>query len=706
MFLVGNNSYNNLNIIYKKGFKLILKANPNNFLSKLPCAFLIVMFVFALFHFFPQSVSAEEASPPGVIAAPSEQPIKQVSNTAEQPSEQAAVPEQSSKQDANTSSQPSGQVALPVGQPPEQGVNPIAQPQEQTAIIPSVQKKPAISRGSVVLNFDDADVYEVIQTIFGQVLKVNYIVDPRVKGRVTFRSIAPVAQNNVLPLMEVILRLNGIAVVEESGLYRIVLINDISKELSDVQIGRDSNSVSLEGKALLQVVPVRYMQSSDLVELLKPFLSENAAIIDVPMSNQIIIADTDANVKRLLKLVEIFDNELQRKKGPQVFVYPVQNGKAKDIEIQLQQIFLGEKAASKEKGVTVSSSQTKKTTETTKQVSIKSGDGKEALVSGITRIYSDETLNAIIILSTPEDYEIIKDAIAKIDLVPRQVMIEGMIAQIDLKDDLSLGLAWAINTKNFGGSPANITFNANGLTSATSSTGLRFIGTDSGDAVRAVVTALESQSRGKLLAAPHILVSDNREATIQVGQQVPIVTSSTLATSTQAAQQTIQYKDIGIILKVKPQVNDSGLVSLEIKQEVSSFSSLSSADTVTSNEDILINKTEVSTNLVVQDGHTIIIGGLIREDKSKSRTGIPWLVKIPILGFLFGGTNDTNKRTELIILLTPHVVKNQNEAKSLTSGIVDKFVEEGKGGINKQELMKNIGAGKNSVGKKGIEPIK
>jgi general secretion pathway protein D len=486
--------------------------------------------------------------------------------------------------------------------------------------------------------------------------------------------------------MEVILRLNGIAVVEESDLYRLIPISDISKEPSAVQLGRDSKNVHLTGKALLQVIPIRYMQSSDVLKLLTPFVSANAVMVDVPMSNQIIIVDTDANIKRLLELVEIFDNDQQKKKGPQVFVYPVQNGKAKDIATQLQQIFLGAKPTTDKNEVTVTS-QPQKASVQNQQISTASS-GKEAVVSGITRIFSDETLNAVIVLSTPEDYEIIKDAIAKIDLEPRQVMIEGMIAQIALKDEFSLGLAWSINTKNFGGSPADITFNASSLdpNKLPGSTGLRFVGTDSGGSVRAVVNALALKSKAKLLASPHIIVSDNREATIQVGQQVPIVTSETFGSTTVAPQRTIQYKDIGIILKVKPQVNDSGLVSLEIKQEVSSYETISLSST---QDDIILNKTEASTNLVVQDGHTIIIGGLIREDNTKSRTGIPWLSQIPLLGFLFGNTTDDKARTELIILLTPHVVKNQNEARSLTSGYIEKFTEEGKGGVKQQDIMGN-----------------
>jgi general secretion pathway protein D len=169
------------------------------------------------------------------------------------------------------------------------------------------------------------------------------------------------------------------------------------------------------------------------------------------------------------------------------------------------------------------------------------------------------------------------------------------------------------------------------------------------------------------------MVSDNHEARIQVGQQVPIPTSEFYNNSgVVSTQTTIQYKDIGIILKVKPQINDSGLVALEISQEVSTYSK----EQLSGQDQIILNKTEASTNLVVQDGQTIVIGGLIREDDSKSRQGIPFIYKIPLLGYLFGNTDNDVSRSELVIMLTPHVIRNQQDAESITNKFTDKMTDE------------------------------
>ena len=315
--------------------------------------------------------------------------------------------------------------------------------------------------------------------------------------------------------------------------------------------------------------------------------------------------------------------------------------------------------------------------------------GGEQLVSDITKIFPDEILNAVIVLATPEDYGLIKQTMERIDIVPRQVVIEGLIAQVTLTDNLSLGLS-AIFKGSVGGLDTTIALNGSNLSNVDqakpSGAGFTFIGTDSGGQVRAVITALATESKAKLLAAPHILVSDNREARIQVGQQVPITTSETYGAAGVTPQRIVQYKDIGIILKVKPRVNEGGLVALEVGQEVSTFSTIPLGNV--GETQIIINKVEAATNLVVQDGQTIVIGGLIREDTSKAISGVPWISKVPLIGWLFGNTQDDKSRAELIILLTPHVMRNQKEAQAVTSDYVDQMTDSSKGRIQREDLIK------------------
>ena len=578
----------------------------------------------------------------------------------------------------------SGKPSEPAATTPNETLNPV----------PFTPNKPSNKKEEVSFNFDDADVYSVIQTIFGGVLKFNYVIDPKVKGRVNFRSVAPLAREDVLPLMEVILRLNGIGVLEDGGLYRIIPIGDMPKEPAPVRIGREPDKVPLQGLGLLQVVPIKFISSTEMVKVLTPFLSTNALIVDVPKINFLILVDTDANIKRLLQLVEIFDSEHIKKIKFQVFVYPVQNTKAKDLASLLQQIFLGAKAPTKSSSTTTSTAGTGSTTRTTSSIASKPAatatqttpqtqpDSGEILVSESTKIIADEGSNSLITLATPDDYVLIQETVKKLDIVPRQVMIEVLISEITLGDDLEFGLQWSVKSRVDSGF-VNYGFQTK-ASDDTTSQGFTFLGIDKTGLIRNYLRALATDSKLVVLASPHILALDNQKAKIQIGDQIPIVTSESNVSGTTDIQRTIQYKDTGTMLEVTPLINDGGLVRLEINQEVSDYSLKKLYNT----DYPVIHKRETKTNLVVQDGQTIVIGGLIRDKSDKTREGIPWLSKIPILGYLFGSTSKQQLRSEIVVLLTPKVIRNQKEAEDLTSIYLHKL-NGAKHEINKMDLLMN-----------------
>ena len=577
-------------------------------------------------------------------------------------------------------------------QRPEAGQAIPVEPEKEPGI-PRKPPQPYVASGTVSFFFDDADIFEVAQTIFGDVLKVNYIIDPKVRGRVNFRTVTPIPKDEVLPVMEIILRLNGIGFVEERGIYNIVPLDEVSRELVYAQIGKSPENVAIE---LFTFKNMNLKDSMSDIENALGLSVKGGMVRILPvyhMNSLIVVAATKEQLEYIRKWVEVFDNMFSVAR-PKIFVYPVQNSKAKDVASLLQSIFSG--GGTGPTSASATRTETPKTTPSAPLLPPSTGtkpgaaavvSGTGTLISAETKILADEITNSLIILATPSDYEFIKETILKIDIMPRQVVIEGLIARVDLTDNLSFGLSWSLNTdvniKGLRPFTENINLNSTvginpgGLdTTKLPLKGFTFVGTDPKGVVRAVLTALAEESKAKVLAAPHILVSDNREARIQVGRQVPIATSTSttpLTGGTEATNystSTIQYKDIGIILKVKPQINDSGLVSLEITQEISS---LGETVKVGGLDEISINKTEATTNLIAQDGDTIIIGGLIQEDVSKSKDGIPFLSKIPIIGNLFGNTTDKNTRTELIILLTPHVMKNQQEAGDVTSDYVDRY---------------------------------
>ena len=659
-----------------------------NRLSRIFIMFLIVLWSFGASEIFPQ--------PPSTAPTSSQVPMP----SADQTTSPAPVPAQGPAISPVVPSTQNPPVQpQPVTMPPAGQVT--APPAESGRIQQSIRGRslPAgrqmqTKGGEISFNFDDADVYSVIQTIFGGVLQYNYIIDPKVKGRVNFRSVSPVAKEDVLSLMEVILRLNGIGVVEEGGLYRIIPIADMPREPAPVKIGRDADKVILHGLGLLQVVPMKYISSTEMVKVLTPFLSTNAVIVDVPKINYLILIDTDANVKRLLHLVEIFDSEQLKQIKPQVFVYPVQNAKAKDLAGLLQQIYLGANAPTKTTSTTTT---TKPGTppgapsppgpQTTQQTRVSSASAGEALVSDITKIFPDEITNSLVILATPEDYALILQTLKKVDQVPRQVMIEVLIAEITLNDELKFGMEWALRTGgnqgflNFTGSFIPTSSSSTGTsTTSTPAPGFTFLGIDKTGLIRGFLQTLATQGKTNVLASPHIMAADNREAKIQIGSQVPIVTD---VQSTSVTTQTVQYKDTGVILKIKPTINESGLVSMEISQEVSDFV----FQAIGTNTFPVFTKREASTFMVAQDGQTIVIGGLIQNKTGKTRSGLPFLSKIPILGYLFGYTDTTFDRTEIILLLTPRVVRNQKDAENITDMYIHRLDSSFKSQIKSEKII-------------------
>jgi general secretion pathway protein D len=539
----------------------------------------------------------------------------------------------------------------------------------------------------------------VIQTIFADVLKVNYIVDPQVKGRVNFRTITPVPKDEVLPIIEIVMRMNGIGFVEERGLYRIVPLTDVPKELVYAQIGKAPEKVAIDMITFKNLELKEAMP--DIENALGLHLKGGTVrILPIYRLNSLIIVATSAEqLMYIKKWVQVLDDmfSVTRLK---IFVYPLQNSKATHIASLMQSIFSGSSSTSTTTqtptprpaaqrttppGTTGTASQATTSAATemrTGAAATVTGGGK--FVSPETKVFADEITNSLIILATASDYSFIEETIRKLDILPRQVVIEALIAEIKLTDDLSFGLAWSLKTDiSFSLKPFDNPVNLDGQMGQRSSalstdstvgavlsgSGFSFLATDSSGIVRARIEALASASRARVLASPHILVLDNREARIQVGDQVPIATSETNITGSTDIQRTIQYKDTGVILKVKPQVNEGGLVTLELSQEVSTYS----IQKIFDSDQVVISKREAVTNLVAQNGQTIVIGGLIAEQTSNANEGIPFLSKIPLFGYLFGGTTDKYERRELIILLTPHVMKDLNEAGVVTSDFLQRM---------------------------------
>lgn len=274
------------------------------------------------------------------------------------------------------------------------------------------------------------------------------------------------------------------------------------------------------------------------------------------------------------------------------------------------------------------------------------------------RIVADERNNALLIMATPSQHRRVLATLQQLDVVPLQVLIEATIAEVTLNDELKYGLQWFFSLGN-----STITFSgiAAGLINPLFP-GFNYV--FSSDDARVVLNALTAITDVRVISAPQLVVLDNEQARLQVGDQVPIATQQATSVTDPAAPlvNTIEYRDTGVILEVIPHVNSGGLITLDITQEVSDV-----AETKTSGIDSpTIQQRQINSTVAVQTGETIALGGLIRDRHSEGVTGIPLLSDIPLLGNLFKTTSDKDDRTELLVLLTPRVIRNSQDARVLT----------------------------------------
>jgi general secretion pathway protein D len=290
------------------------------------------------------------------------------------------------------------------------------------------------------------------------------------------------------------------------------------------------------------------------------------------------------------------------------------------------------------------------------------------------RIVADVRDNALVMYATPAEYETMLTALKKLDIVPLQVLIEATIAEVTLNDQLKYGLEWFLSAGGskfvFSGNQATTNFpTPNLLTSAFP--GFSYILSQS-DA-RVVLNALSQITDVKVISSPSLMVLDNQPARLQVGDQVPLAVrtsvSTEVSTATAPIVADIEYRDTGVILDIIPRVNAGGLVVLDIIQEVSQVAPTvvtASTTTTTQATTPTISQRRIASTVAINSGDTVALGGLIQDNVTKSVSGIPVLSDIPIFGNLFKTTNNTAARTELLVMLTPRVVRDRADARLLT----------------------------------------
>lgn len=356
----------------------------------------------------------------------------------------------------------------------------------------------------------------------------------------------------------------------------------------------------------------------------------------------------------------------------QLYVYEVQNGLANELAEVLQSVITGDSGGGQRASTVAPNQQPIEITAPaggdgaiqTASLGPSSSQGFEiagegsALVSGDrVSVVPYDAKNALVIVATPQDYENILGILEKLDLVSNQVLLEATIAEVTLNDALEFGVQWFFEE---GDTQITLSDAASGAVGNVFP-GFSFLLTR--DDVQVALDALSSVTDVNILSSPSLMVVDNKTATLQVGDEVPIATQSSVGSTTAfPVFNSISFRDTGVMLSITPRVNESGMVLLEIEQEVSDVV----ATTTSGIDSPTIQQKRIQTTVVVNDGQAIALGGLIEDSIQRTSAGVPYVSRIPILGNLFKSRSDAKARTELLVLITPRVIRNMDEAQSVT----------------------------------------
>jgi general secretion pathway protein D len=634
------------------------------------------------------------------------------------------------------------------------------------------------------LNLEGADIRQVAHVILGDVLKVNYVVDPRVQGSITLRTSSPVPKDALVATLDTALRMNGAALVHDprDNLYKIVpLAVAIRGSVAPEVAGA---STSLPAGFSIVVVPLKFMGAAEMAKILQPLTPDGGIIRVDPVRNLLILAGSQGELRHMLDTVDMFDVDwmagmsvgiyklanmdvksaepavdklfgpkadsplaglvrvipleqlnafmvvtaqpayLDKAKtwihridqagygGTQLFVYPVKNGDAVQLAKVLSAIYSkGGAAQSSEasvapglSGTSLASSPsataattgtsttslfggmggtssptsttaglgsglslpTTQQTQATQGGIVSGGDQSVTLKSeGGVKIIADKDNNSLLILATSQEFEKIEAALRKLDTSPRQVLIQVTIAQITLNNSLQYGLEWFFSNNggtvngqlvtNLGTSGGSIPSTPTSL-----SNGFSIYKLGSAGDIRALFSALEQDSDLKILSTPQLMVTDNQTAQIQIGDQVP--TLGNTQTTTTGIITSVNYISTGVQLTVTPRINAGGLVSMDISQAVST----PSTTTTSGINSPTVSQRSIVTHVAVQSGKTLVLGGLMQDQDGGGNTGLPYLSRVPVLGALFGAQSKTKVRNELVVLITPRVINNPEEASDIT----------------------------------------
>jgi len=574
----------------------------------------------------------------------------------------------------------------------------------------------------ISIDFNDVDISVFIKFI-SELTSKNFVVDQRVKGKVTVISPAKISVKEAYKVFESVLEVHGYTTVKAGQVIKIVPSPDARSKNIETRLKEEAASPA--DRVVTQLIPLKFANSAEIKTLFAPLISKSSVILAYPPTNMLIVTDISSNIKRLLRILKAIDVTGM---GQEVSVIPLEYADCTKFVIILDSVFKPKgrsKAKQSETEIKFVADERTNTiivlaseVETTRikrlihlldretprgkekirvyylenanaedlakvlqELPTKKGGlpevRKTPFVSETAKITADKATNSLIIMAGKEDYMVLEEIIKKLDVPRSMVYIESLIMEVNVEKDFNLGVEWQAGGKTsvdgkdaaFGGGfrgPVSILPNKP-LTTLPSPEGFSLgifsefvtIGGLTFPNLGAIVNAYKKDKDVHILSTPQILTTDNEEATITVGKNIPYQTRAGTSDA-DVDYSYFEYKDVGITLKITPQISKDRLVRLYISEESTKLDELAS----TVNERPTTLKRTIETT-VVKDKSTLVIGGLIDDSFTKTEYKVPCLGDIPLLNFLFKSTSRAGDKTNLFVFITPHVVKHPTEAEEI-----------------------------------------
>jgi len=608
-----------------------------------------------------------------------------------------------------------------------------------------LSSSPALAAGKgVVLNFNEVDISTMVKFISDLTGK-NFVLDDRVKGKISVFSPSKLSNEEAYNVFVSVLELKGFTVVQSGKVAKIVPLATVRQ--TGVKILPAGEQAPVNESYVAQVVRLDNISAQEALSFLQPMVSKDGQISAFAPGNLLLVMDSALNIRKLQGLLQAIDNEKTREGFEIIYLKnasaestaatikqwlsgaaapgaPVAAGAANvlsDVRLNALLVSGGEniRKSVREMSATLdvlppqTSSKVNvyylENTDATEMAKVLEGvvkglapatPGQPASAaspfdSGKITVTPDKASNSLVIMASVADYNNLAQVIKKLDRRSKQVFVQVLIAEVSLDKTREVGLQSGV----IGGSALNKylavagiydplgTFSSvlGSLSSSTTSSLLSDFQARPAN-VAAVLKALDKDGLVNILSTPNILTTDNKEAEINVGENVPFQGATTLNTGFTTTS--VERKDIGINLKIKPQVSEGDYIRMDINQEISAVK-----DSKGQAIDLVTTKRSAKTSVVVKDKETVVIGGLIQDTEDETINKVPFLGDIPGLGWLFKTKTKIRKKTNLMILLTPNIVKDAADLATISEQQKARFGEASSrtGGVNVQQELNGSG---------------